>query len=247
MASQSDPTQAQAEPSRRPARDLIDAVIASMRNNLEPLKYSTLAPSRYVVYLHADEFARIEGIVPVLQEQTVRALAEELEKLNRRPGYRKYFDRACRPGAAGRKRRARVADRLPPRSRRGREVRRHPDPLGARAPRRPGRARRRVSARGGSRRSTSDSKTTKREETVSRTQTAPSAAHARLRYDGQRRRAHLRHGAGFRDDRTRRDRLPGRRADRRLRRRLPRARAHPARRPERRVLHRRSRARSARP
>src|SRR5215469_12220012 len=33
------------EKSRRPARDVIDAVLANMRTNLEPLKYSTLAPS----------------------------------------------------------------------------------------------------------------------------------------------------------------------------------------------------------
>ena len=43
-----------------------------MRRNLEPLKYSTLAPSRYLVYLHPAEFARLEGILPDLQEQTVR-------------------------------------------------------------------------------------------------------------------------------------------------------------------------------
>lgn len=96
MASYSDPRTASGV--HRPARDLIDAVIENMRANLEPLKYSTLAPSRYVVYLHPDEFARIEGIVPVLQEQTARALAEELEKLNRRPAYRKYFTRVM--GAA---------------------------------------------------------------------------------------------------------------------------------------------------
>jgi len=63
-----------------------------MRQNLEPLKYSTLAPARYVVYLHPDEVARLEGILPVLQEQAVRALGEELEKLNHRP-LRKYLDR----------------------------------------------------------------------------------------------------------------------------------------------------------
>ena len=45
---------APATASRRPASDLIDAVVENMRTNLEPLKYSTLAPSRYVVYLHAD-------------------------------------------------------------------------------------------------------------------------------------------------------------------------------------------------
>jgi hypothetical protein len=180
MASQTDPLRA--EPSRRPARDLIDAVIASMRNNLEPLKYSTLAPSRYVVYLHADEFARIEGIVPVLQEQTARALAEELEKLNRRPGYRKYFDRLAGPA--------------PPVENVGREwqidflpdpdgevgfgdilihselvLPASPDELGAGQ-----RTRRITTVHVGH-------KTTRREETVSRTQTASASAHARLRYE----------------------------------------------------------------
>ena len=64
-----------------------------MRTNLEPLKYSTLAPSRFVVYLHPEEYARVEGIVPVLEEQTSRALGEALAKLNNRPVYRKYLDR----------------------------------------------------------------------------------------------------------------------------------------------------------
>src|SRR5215831_10640901 len=78
---------------KRPARDLIDAVLDNMRSNLEPLKYSTLAPNRFVVYLHPEEFARIEAIVPVLQEQTRRALEEELRKLNNPSVYRRYFGR----------------------------------------------------------------------------------------------------------------------------------------------------------
>ena len=78
---------------RRSARDVIDAVVANMRGNLEPLKYSTLVPSRYVVYLHPAEFARVEGILPVLQEQTMRALGEELQQLNKRPVARRYLDR----------------------------------------------------------------------------------------------------------------------------------------------------------
>jgi hypothetical protein len=78
---------------RRPARDLIEAVLENMRNNLEPLRYSTLAPSRYLVHLHPDEYARIEGIVPILQEQTIRALAEALETLNRRSGVQRYAAR----------------------------------------------------------------------------------------------------------------------------------------------------------
>jgi len=71
-----------AAPSRRHARDIIDAVVANMRQNLERLKYSTLAPSRYTVYLHPIEFARLETIIPVLQEQTIRALDDELRRLN---------------------------------------------------------------------------------------------------------------------------------------------------------------------
>jgi hypothetical protein len=78
---------------RRPARDIIDAVVDNMRKNLEPLKYSTLAPSRYTVYLHATEFARLEGIIPVLQEQTTRALTDELQKLNRRSRLWRWADR----------------------------------------------------------------------------------------------------------------------------------------------------------
>jgi FHA domain-containing protein len=83
----------QATPPKRPARDLIDAVLENMRNNLEPLKYSTLVPNRFVVYLHPQEFARVEPIVSVLQEQTVRALKDELNKLNNPPALRRYIDR----------------------------------------------------------------------------------------------------------------------------------------------------------
>ena len=78
---------------RRPARDIIDAIVDNMRKNLEPLKYSTLAPSRYTVYLHASEFARLEGILPVLQEQTTRALTDELLKLNQRSRLWRWADR----------------------------------------------------------------------------------------------------------------------------------------------------------
>lgn len=82
-----------ADTPRRSARDVIDAVLENMRKNLEPLRYSTLAPSRYLVYLHPAEYTRIEGIIPLLQRETARALSEELDKLNHRSGMRKYLDR----------------------------------------------------------------------------------------------------------------------------------------------------------
>jgi len=67
----------------RPARDIIDAVVENMRASREPLKYSILAPSSFTVYLHPSEFARLQDVVPLLQEETARALAEELDRLNR--------------------------------------------------------------------------------------------------------------------------------------------------------------------
>jgi hypothetical protein len=67
-----------------------------MRNNLEPLKYSTLAPSRYLVYLHPAEHARLEGIIVILREQTIRALSEEVAALNRPSMLRHYARRILR-------------------------------------------------------------------------------------------------------------------------------------------------------
>jgi hypothetical protein len=88
-------------PARRPARDLIELVLEHMRTNLEPLRYSTLAPSRYLVYLHAAEYARLEGILGIIQQQTIRALNEELEALNDGKGLARYARRVLkRPFAA---------------------------------------------------------------------------------------------------------------------------------------------------
>jgi len=69
--------------SRRPAGDLIEAVVRNMRTNLEELRYTTVAPSRYTVYLSPAEYARLEGILPRLRAETIRALNDELERHNR--------------------------------------------------------------------------------------------------------------------------------------------------------------------
>jgi len=69
--------------SRRPAGDLIEAVLQNMRANIEELKYSTVAPSRYTVYISAAEHSRLEGIIGRLQAETIRALNEELARHNR--------------------------------------------------------------------------------------------------------------------------------------------------------------------
>lgn len=88
------PTEISAPPAaRRHARDIIDAVVANMRVGREPLKYSTLAPSRFTVYLHPSEFARLQDILPILQEETARALSEALERLNRQPKVLRWLTR----------------------------------------------------------------------------------------------------------------------------------------------------------
>jgi hypothetical protein len=84
------------QPPRRPARDLIEAVVDNMRKNLEPLKYSTLTPTRFTVYVHPTEYARIEGIIPILEGQTVQALADELHRLNHRSPIKRWFKRLTR-------------------------------------------------------------------------------------------------------------------------------------------------------
>jgi hypothetical protein len=81
---------------RRLARDLIVAVLDNMRRYQEPLMYSILVPNRYLVYLHPAEYARLEGILPIVREQTVRGLVEEVEKLNRPSVLQRYAGRVLR-------------------------------------------------------------------------------------------------------------------------------------------------------
>ena len=84
-----------------------------MRQNIEPLKYSVLAPSRYIVYLHPGEYARLEGVVPILRAETIRALNEALGALNRRSIIDRYAARVFgnrRPDGA--ERRAGVGHRV---------------------------------------------------------------------------------------------------------------------------------------
>jgi hypothetical protein len=54
-----------------------------MREGLEPLHYSTLAPALYHVYLHPDDYERLRGIFPRMLEETRQALDAGLAALNR--------------------------------------------------------------------------------------------------------------------------------------------------------------------
>ena len=70
---------------RRPAtaRDIILEVVRNMREGLEPLHYTTLPPAIYHVYLHPEDFERLRGIFPRMQEETRQALDAEMAELNR--------------------------------------------------------------------------------------------------------------------------------------------------------------------
>jgi hypothetical protein len=65
------------------AREIILEIVRNMREGLEPLHYSTLAPAIYHVYLHPDDLDRLRGILPRIMDEAKRALDDEMETLNR--------------------------------------------------------------------------------------------------------------------------------------------------------------------
>ena len=70
-------------PSPATARDVILEIVRNMREGLEPLHYSTLAPAVYHVYLHPDDMDRLRPILPRIAAEAQRALDAEVESLNR--------------------------------------------------------------------------------------------------------------------------------------------------------------------
>lgn len=64
-------------------RDIIAQVVENMRSQGEELRYSTIVPAAYDVYLHPADFQRLESLAAVIADQARRALDEELEKINR--------------------------------------------------------------------------------------------------------------------------------------------------------------------
>ena len=63
-------------------REIILEIVRAMRANLEPLLFSTVAPTRFFVYLHPGDHQRLEGIFPLLADQARRALDEEVRAWN---------------------------------------------------------------------------------------------------------------------------------------------------------------------
>ena len=64
-------------------REIILMIGKNMLEGLEPLVTKTLAPSLYQVYLHAEDYERLERILPEIEADAKLFLDLELEKLER--------------------------------------------------------------------------------------------------------------------------------------------------------------------
>ena len=64
------------------ARDVILEIVHNMREGVEPLLYSSVAPAIYHVFLHPDDFERLSPIAGRLTDEARRALDEELARQN---------------------------------------------------------------------------------------------------------------------------------------------------------------------
>jgi hypothetical protein len=71
------------------AREIISEIVRNMREGLEPLRYTVLAPAVYRIYLHPDDLARLRPIVPRIVEEARQALTDEIDGMNRIPLSRK--------------------------------------------------------------------------------------------------------------------------------------------------------------
>ncbi len=65
------------------ARDVILELVDNMREGIEPLLYTSLAPAVYRVVLHPDDHDRLAPIAARIVEEARRALDDEVQRLNR--------------------------------------------------------------------------------------------------------------------------------------------------------------------
>lgn len=79
-------------------RDIILEIVRNMREGLEPLHYTTLAPSIYHVYLHPEDLERLRPIGPRIIEEAKRALDDEVATLGRTSFLDRIGGRAKRAG-----------------------------------------------------------------------------------------------------------------------------------------------------
>ncbi|MCI0424190.1 MAG: DUF3662 domain-containing protein, partial [Acidobacteria bacterium] len=71
-------------------RDIILGLLENMQEGLEPLLYTTLAPGLYDVYLHVDDYERLEGVLPLIIDEAKTALDKAIDDSNRNAKGRKW-------------------------------------------------------------------------------------------------------------------------------------------------------------
>lgn len=64
------------------ARDVILEIVHNMREGIEPLLYSSVAPGVYTILLHQDDYERLHPIASRVVDEARRALDEEVRRMN---------------------------------------------------------------------------------------------------------------------------------------------------------------------
>lgn len=64
-------------------RDIIDAILENMEDSAEEIYFNYQVPGVYQVYLHPDDYRRLEGLFSEITKQAEFALEERLKKLNK--------------------------------------------------------------------------------------------------------------------------------------------------------------------
>jgi hypothetical protein len=69
-------------------REIIQHIVDAMVEYAQPLKYSTLVPGLYQIYLRPDDYERLEPLFPRIKQETRRGLDEKLASLNKYSRFR---------------------------------------------------------------------------------------------------------------------------------------------------------------
>lgn len=67
--------------------DILSEIVRNMEDGLFPIRYTTLVPSVFRIYLHPDDYEPIRGAVPFLTAEVRRVLSDRLAEWNAKPGF----------------------------------------------------------------------------------------------------------------------------------------------------------------
>jgi hypothetical protein len=78
-------------------KEIVAEILNNMKVGLEPLHYTTLAPSIFHVSLRRDDFERLHTVFPFIQEEAIQALDNEVLEMNDPPWFVSVTRRLTRP------------------------------------------------------------------------------------------------------------------------------------------------------